>query len=420
MKKLGIAFVWLAAVASVSACSESRRASDAGAPRQDASQLEDGSSSQDSGPADSTADSGPGRDSGLDAAAAHDAAIDAGTVQLDGGATADSGPWMPPFPLGGATWQQSSAPLCTGFKGYSSSYGIWSDARGVYVLASVKADAFLSDGPLTVQFNDGTGWRELSDVSSAVTGGPRGLPDGPLVFSGADCGIKLYEPGGSVACSAATNAQAVFGVNAQLAYAISGDRLLEYRGQSWTDVAGPLEPDGKAVASALWANDAFAVITAAADDSSPIDRVYVRASGDDHFTRLEGVPSGWQTAVWAFAKDDIWLGDFSSGNLVHYDGSQWTSMPASTLEGCRSWFRFWGQDGILYFATNQEFGRVSGSSVEVLEGWACGQGASASFVDLWGNGPNEVFIAVDDQTQRQGACGPSFAVWWDGKQLNRL
>jgi hypothetical protein len=420
VKQLGISHVALALIASVGACSDSRRADDSGSPAQDASQSGDGGSSQGHGRSDSGADAATAGDAshhGSDASAAH---ADGGGTPPDDGAMADAGSWMPPFSLGNAMWQQSSAPLCPSIKGYSSSSGIWSDQRGVFVLASVKPDPFVSGGTLTVQFNDGSGWTALSDVASAVSRGPRGLPNGPLVFSGADCGIQFYEPGGNLGCSSAIDTQAVFGVNAELAYAISGDRLLEYRGNSWTDVAGPLEPGGKAVAGALWANDKFAIVTASADESSPIDRVYSRADGEDQFHRFDGLPSGWYTAVWAFAQDDIWLGDFDSGNLVHFDGSQWASIPASSLQGCRSWFRFWGQDGTLYFVTNQEFGRVRDSSVEILQGWSCDTVPPTSFVDLWGNTPNEVFIAVEDQTQRQGACGPSFAVWWNGTQLNRL
>jgi hypothetical protein len=210
-------------------------------------------------------------------------------------------------------------------------------------------------------------------------------------------------------------------VNANLAYAVSYDRVLKFDGDFWTQLGGPLP--GVSWANALWA-DASTVVVAAADKLGGGDVLQI-ASGADPVS-LPGFPKqATPFAVWGLGAADVWVGT-AQGQLEHYDGAAWTEMATIPYRGLGSKsvsgasgigkIKLWGTGNRLYAMAGNVFGRWDGARFEVLESLA----GEAFFAGLWGNSASEVFLAVVDRQGSSNTCGPLRLRWYDGARVGPL
>ncbi len=373
-------------------------------------------------------------------------------------------PWNPPFDhTGDPGWKDGSTPLCSGID-QSTGLDVWSDGSGVYVLvsgtgnpaatlgASIDEDAgagpadaggvTTSDqyGPRTaIWHDDGSGWKlqlERPGVAGAfaLTGSPSGallindpqsatdpnaqLPPN-LMLPGTitpeiPCSLGVAH-GSTLDCLDLDPVQSVFAVDPQLAYAVmGGTRLLSYDGTQWHANAALIPYP----VTALWA-DHDGVL--AVGHAGTVLRLEQDGWVLDDPGTLEHI-----TSVWGSARDDLWLGT-SQGNIIHYDGMQWTPMghvggvTCSAVTPIRG---IWGAGGTVYFYSDEALVRWNGSELESIGNWSCavtnGLGGT-TITGLWGNAPDEVFLTMLDPN-RSGVdpCGVAFAVNFDGSTFHRM
>jgi hypothetical protein len=303
----------------------------------------------------------------------------------------------------------------------SALFDVWADQRGVFVLVSSSCAAPGSNDAKTsasVKFNPGTGWQlwyqfDLGDSNTPHLWG--GLPDGPLLVTGdlyrrrgiawIDKGALTFvrdieEPNGAVTAGAIAGGQ-------NLAYVIDGPDLLVSSADSWSQAATV-----DATLHAVWTDGTTVIVVGS-------DQTVLMGPRDGTLSALPGVPAGDYRAVWAFARDDIWLGN-TIGQLVHYDGSKWQSYPSGTEDRLnQSIIQLWGAEGTLYFTTRHEFGRWKATGAEMLLQPALGFiSPTTTFGRFWGRSATEVFLPLRDATQRDYACGSAYVLWYDGTEFH--
>jgi hypothetical protein len=373
----------------------------------------------------------PGGDSGTHDAFAPEAgksANEAGTsdgyAEAAGGdagaATEDAPPeqpaplWNPPFPLGSPGWRSSSVPYCTKNEGIFQAYDVWADFRGVFALIAADCNGLASvacgrEGT-NLQFNDGTGWRTVYRSAAKDRLNLTGFDGGPVVLSNGSCSVQEIDiADGGATCLAifASYAGTVFVVDSNDAYAWSGQKIEHFDGAQWTPFA---QVQSNIVA--LWADSHIAVGVGAGQ------AIYFKADGSTSFAAMPNVPAGDYGSVWAFSASDIWAGN-TAGQLVHYDGSQWTTIPTGSMDTTGQGIaELWGASGTLYFITPTEFGRYTGSSAQLLLTHT--PGARISIDGMWGTSPTDVFLAVTDSQYRGYACEGAFLVYFDGSQFHEF
>jgi hypothetical protein len=355
--------------------------------------------------------------------------------------------------VGAPGWKQSETPLCSGFTQVSG-LDVWSDAGGVFVLvsgASLPADVLgvtVDDdagAPLpaaadagvaaagnpnqrtAIWHDDGSGWSlrlDQGDLAGAfrLTGLPRSRllindatsPDAavdPNLVMAGKCALGSAS-GAALDCLDVDPIQKVFGVDAQLAYAVmGGTRLLVFDGAQWHSSSAVIPYP----VTSLWADGT--------------DVVAVGRTG----TVMWLEPGGWMlvdpgtlehfTSVWASGRDDVWVGT-TQGNLFHYDGLSWSlvgRLGGVTCGAVTPIRGIWGAGSTVYVYTDTELSRWNGSSLEPLGNWSCGTGAGPRITGLWGNAADEVFLTLADPN-RAGTdpCGVAFAVWFDGNEFHRI
>lgn len=329
-------------------------------------------------------------------------ALTGGGGAISAGVSGIAGTPSVPEPL----WRVSYEPLCDPRASASDSVDVWSDSRGVYVLAASSA------APERIYFNPGTGWTDYF-YEDYVVGLPAltGIPGGPLVEYGTSpCSIHLIETGMKRCSGASNSATFVFIVNSSLGYAVYRDRLLVYDGLHWTQLGGPLAPAGEAFARAVWANSELALI--AADES----RVYVLRPGSPVPELQMGLPEGNYTAAWGFAADDLWVAN-SRGQIVHYDGRSW-SVAFSAPGECSGILGLWGAEGRLFYHTRDSIGVLGFGQARTLETYGCD--GTRQVRALWGNSSEEVFAAVEDYRELNGMCGTLKLMWFNGSAFGPL
>jgi hypothetical protein len=304
-------------------------------------------------------------------------------------------------------WRKSSQPFCSSLGSSVGSLHVWSDVRGTFVLAGL-------DGPWTISTNTGSGWNTTYTASGSTVvaaSGLKGFPNGPLVVYPADfrCPIEFID-GGVASCSGAQFVDDVAVVDSNLAYAVYEDRVLQFDGSFWTQLGGPLPGAGVVPPlPSVWADASTIVVVAGGG------HVWVIPSGGDPVLQT-GLPEGGFVAVWGFGASDIWIGSIK-GQLYHYDGAAW-SLKASIPGNCGSIHKLWGSDGSLFVLTQSLFGRWDGSGITTLSSLACD--LTASFYDLWGNSPSEVFVVLEDRTHGIAGCGPAQVQWFNGSVVSPL
>lgn len=260
-----------------------------------------------------------------------------------------------------------------------------------------------------------------------------GFPLGPLVLYGSDvCGIVFDEGTARTCSSTVQNVYTVFVVDEDLAYASAANRVLRYDGNRWTQLGAPL--DTEHTIQAIWASREVLVAATSAGD------VHVYRDGATEPESQLGVSTSAVWALWGFGATDVWLGN-EDGQLMHYDGEEWSSF-WSQAGGCRSVRKLWGADQVLYFASSSYLGVWRDGQVQdVIDGPCEEQDAfmegtyeELRILGLWGNAPDEVFVALEQRTIDQritedglirtsippDACGSVRLHWFDGATVGRL
>lgn len=307
----------------------------------------------------------------------------------------------------GSGWRESHQPFCSSPAASGDilrDLQVWSDARGVFVLVGFDS------GSSTISTNTGSGWNATYTWSSRDgLPGLTGFPNGPLVvYPGSVCPIDFID-GGVASCAGAQNVNDVAVVNSNLAYGVYQDRVLRFDGNFWTQLGGPLPSAGQRLAESVWADASTIVVIA---DGG---RVFVISPGGDPVLQT-GIPGVDSHGVWGFGASDIWIGN-NEGQLYHYDGVAW-SLKASIPGDCHQIWKLWGSEGSLFVLTSSLFGRWDGSGITTLSSLACDD--TASFWDLWGNSPSEVFVVLEDRTHGIAGCGPAQVQWFNGSVVSPL
>ena len=97
--------------------------------------------------------------------------------------------------------------------------------------------------------------------------------------------------------------------------------------------------------------------------------------------------------VWGAAPDDIWAVGFYT--MIHFDGAEWKTVPASLGSTMKSWTAIWGADASHVFAVGQ-YGTISMWNGAT---WASmPSGTALSLYDVWGTGPDDVYAVGDSGT----------------------
>jgi hypothetical protein len=381
---------------------------------------------------------GSGGATGSDSATDHADSAGVGGGRMTGDASnADrSTPpaWQPPFPLAAPGWRDSQVPLCDTHQGAPGALGVWADARGVFAVATDACRRVGSDLPScteqgvarqgsSLQFNDGTGWRSLLDTSLPSLYGVTGFPSGPALVTGRECAVAIIDVEQKTSTCSLPEAPTgeiprVFVAGPDVAYGIDTEHLLEYRAGQWTTVATLPE-----FVTALWASDGFSPDASGSTDFAYFADTFQpylwQRQSPDVLAALPNAPVASYTAVWAFQRDDVWLGD-AAGQLVHYDGATYRVLQAARIGG--SIVGLWGAGDQLFFHTRTDFGRVTNGRVEpLITQPASADPSSLSLIlGMWGTSPQAVFLAMAGPSGLDGDCNPTFMVWFDGTQFHRF
>jgi hypothetical protein len=293
-----------------------------------------------------------------------------------------------------------------------TAFDVWADSRGVFSLFAATCNPFLSnsckkEGGGALQFNDGKGWKWLYQAEQMVDVQLSGFPNGPLMLTGQldqRAGIFFFEDGKLELVHPSTSPSSVFAAGPRTAYAFADQDILEYSGGAWKTLTTlPSRPMG------IWGSDETVVVVA---DSA----IYRRTSASGELEALEDAPAGTYTSVWGSGAEELWAGN-SAGQIVHYDGSQWTVTETGVTDPSdASVIALWGTSNVLYFATNGDFGRLDANGVKLLI-------TNSSRVDprsVWGRSASEVFLSLGDTSFDQYACGGAFLLWFDGSEFHRF
>ncbi len=345
---------------------------------------------------------------------------------------ADNRPTPPvwqPFPLGTVGWETSTTPFCDTHQGRLSTFAVWADTRGVFVVSGTVCDGGTMESPnppcepgTALQFNDGTGWRIIygdSPNGAQLTG----FPTGPVVLSTSSSLIfvgGVNDTFGGPGLASATletlpwdaTQEAIAGAFFDApdhAYLITatGDAsvpsvLREYRAGSWNNLGKLASP----CTGALWAGGGALVSATGNQD------ICEGTSASD-IALLPGIPAGDYNSVWGFSANDIWFGN-RAGQLVHFDGHTWQVVQTEA----QGFINLWGADGVIYYYSNEIFGRWNGTTAETLLREAPTPNGFG-IQGVWGRSKDEVFLAMEgDYSLTNYRCGDFRLVWFDGKQFH--
>ncbi|MFZ5892361.1 MAG: hypothetical protein ACOY0T_14980 [Myxococcota bacterium] len=318
---------------------------------------------------------------------------------------------VPSLPVGEAGWEGSTVPLCEPMAGEFRGFSTWADARGVYTLFGTKCG--LEHGPcvnpgVSLQFNDGSGWKWLS--YDAIDGDELrlgGFAGGPLLITGAigdEGGVFFLENGKRTLSYSTTSTYGVtsFVAGSGRAYVASGQQVFEYRDGAWKELATLPE-----LVSPIWADgDVVAVFGQ--------DVAYARTAVTEAIAPLARVPVGIYRSAWGFGANDYWAGN-SVGQLVHFDGKAWSTLETGSVRSIKG---MWGRGSTLYFITDTEMGRVQSGHSELIVPESVGE----SFESIWGRAENEVFVSIAEGDGKfdKYACGSAFMLWFDGTAFHQF
>lgn len=339
--------------------------------------------------------------------------------------------WEPPIAaadLGAPGWKSSTETFCPGVSetGWGS---VWSDSRGVFVTSTVypqnPMNADGGDGTcigcpyMTIQHNDGTGWRTLDAELGYGQQRLKGIEGGALVLYGSGetmgipggrCGLAVLD-GSTLRCEPVEGVTDV-AITGTTAYAALQGDLVRYDGSNWGPVPVPFP--GQRELSALWANPDLVVGTG----MSPGKLFTLR---NNTWTIENTRTLETFSTVFGLSSTDIWAGTMQE-HVFRYDGAEWKQVPwagKTCNQGQSGITAMWGKDGVLYFSTVTALARWNGTSVEVIASWDCNT-RSAAIIGLWGNSANELFVLITDYSDFRRPCGNHFVMHYDGSKFHRM
>ncbi len=125
-------------------------------------------------------------------------------------------------------------------------------------------------------------------------------------------------------------------------------------------------------------------------------------------------PPGPYSALWAEARDKIWIGT-DDGRLLLFDGSEWTNVAIHA----RSISDLWGDGDRIFVGTDASIISLatdSGLQTTLLE-W---NPALAHLTDLWGDvARDEIYLAFHSPTDSSSSCR-GFVVRYNGDYFQRF
>jgi hypothetical protein len=208
----------------------------------------------------------------------------------------------------------------------------------------------------------------------------------------------------------------VFIVNDDLAYAIYDGEVIRYNGDSWGPLPGALVD--------RWVNQIWANETHLFGTMGGAGRIVVLHDGT--WELLDTGTLKEFSAIWGFSETDLWAGTYD-GSIFHCDGKScseisWQGDNCDYDDDIRE---MWGSDGVVYFYTNSTIARVVDSKVEVLASFPCPDydiyyEEVPRITSMWGNGPNEVFFTVLDESFPRRECGVVYVLWFDGNEFHQI
>jgi hypothetical protein len=272
--------------------------------------------------------------------------------------------------------------------------------------------------------NDGSGWRSIYHRSVAT--GAKGLlvgdGAGNLVIAGdtggnGACDVVLVKENGEASCiwtgmefaaSAAVAAGSDVLLLGRYTDAQTATKLVKYDGKSWTEIGSWPWPD---VIPTTVATAGSTVVVAGGGQLAWAGDI---ASGS--LTQLPKVPAGDYTAAWIYGLNDVYLGN-AIGQMVHYDGAQWTTQETGLDQVVRIWA---SGDHTLFAYSAMQLVRIEGGISKSIWRFDGDASQSAIVMDMWGNASTELFLAVKDFAFSKYACGPTFLLWFDGSSVHRF
>jgi hypothetical protein len=284
-------------------------------------------------------------------------------------------------------------------------------------------------GRAGIHRNTGTGWSFvweqpedwLLDTSHSWLSG---VANGPLFVlnRGLSCEFYIIDPPSQdCAMDGAETVQDVFAVNSSLVFGIKGEKVVYWDGSTWGPYPAAYTPYE---VQRIWA-DGESVFCAGPEGT------VISLEGEDWRIHDTGTLTGFAD-IWGFGADDVWVAGGDTG-LMHFDGTSWTEVEWPSLtdpeDSCQfeEFGEFWGADGILFFHTYDQLimwdgvafsvlGHWPAHMVETTDGPQCVGGIEIT--GIWGNSPDEVFLAVRDRSHLTEGCGMENILWWDGTEFH--
>lgn len=364
--------------------------------------------------------------------------------------SADSGPTVPPVEdLVDGGWQDSNVPWQPPILPHQMwALHVWSRPGAVYFgYHYTPMDLPQDQSPIEIAVNRGQGWSVFLDLDllgfdmSAGIGltALRGIPDQDVLFLGGtrtdadpptipESGIFQADATGIDFQHGVGEVQHLFVVDESMAYATDGNLVTRYDRGLWEPL--PLQVPYPVVR--LWASSTalFGVGHAGNIVSYEVDHWQTHASGT-----LEAL-----RGIWGFADDDLWVMDIW-GSLLHFDGLAWSAVPwpdspagpPICAQDASDFSGLFGVGGVLFLYGKTFFARydtlATTPAFELLADWrcqdpACGCTDELRLFDLWGNAPDEVFLAVGNsnleirEDGRYNLGDSAFLLYFDGDRFH--
>jgi hypothetical protein len=327
-----------------------------------------------------------------------------------------STPWAPPAGV-------NSLMSC-------SIFGLWSEPGAVYVMLDWGRDADAAHPPaLDLQQNHGDGWRIFLDTDCAALWADPFLPPScpNRLTGGFDDALMVWPPAarireGGFSVEGLYPGE-VFIVRDDLAYALGGDAaqpVIRWDGASWGPVPAVF-PDSFNP-SDLWADENMVAVVGQAGTLRTLAGTEWRQWATGTLADLYQVWGFGDGELWVFSARELWrCRDETCEPMV------WPDLGDDVCGG-RSIQFVWGKDGVLFFATDHELVRWDGTTFDVLAYWPATyvpdpthddcRGGGLWIQALWGNSPDEVFLAVDGLGYHSGNCFEQHLLRWDGTDFH--
>ncbi len=354
-------------------------------------------------------------------------------------ATTDA-PWDPSIDnMGDPGFGDVTEPWCSTAPATLQSFDVWSDETAVYVFgpyyytdegaATVGCPSVHCEGRVAIFCNAGDGWNLLwdrpeDDPTEMVDSWMVGIPSGPLFFKGrgVECALSVIADGiESCALPGGSQITDMFVIRDDLAYAIATDRVVYWNGTSWGPYPAAYTPY---TVYSIWADEE--TIFCAGPEGTVVSlededwRVHDTHTLDDLID------------IWGLAANDVWASGASG--LIRFDGTTWSPVewpdPADPSDPCQAQqvVEFWGAEGTLFFHNTSTLVRWDGTGFTVLLHWPrtvferedgifdCTSAPRIS--SIWGNGPEELFVAVRDPDHVTLDCGEEHLLLFDGSEFH--